>query len=63
MVPAVNCDDTIQTIQATGVSNITSFGDRKAPLDIENRFPMMRETTLETQPAGNVNMLLGLNKE
>ncbi len=40
VVPFVDGNDEIQTLRATGVARITSFGASAPPRDIEGRFPL-----------------------
>ncbi len=39
VMPFVDGNDEIQTLRATGVARITSFGASTPPRDIEERFP------------------------
>ncbi len=42
VVPFVDGNDEIQTLKATGVARITSFGASDPPHDIERRFPLAK---------------------
>jgi hypothetical protein len=64
VVPFVDGRDEIQTLRATGVAQITSFGASVPPSDIEERFPLARGwTTCLTRPAENADLLIGLDNQ
>jgi hypothetical protein len=64
VVPFVDGNDEIQTLRATGVARITSFGASAPPHDIEGRFPLAKEWAERlARAAGEVDLLIGLDNQ
>ena len=64
VVPFVDGDDEIQTLKATGVARITSFGASDPPRDIERRFPLTGGWAERlARAAGEVDLLIGLDNQ
>jgi hypothetical protein len=64
VVPFVDGDDEVQTLKATGVARITSFGASDPPRDIEGRFPLARGWAERlARAAGEVDLLIGLDNQ
>ena len=64
VVPFVDGDDEIQTLKATGVARITSFGASDPPRDIERRFPLAGGWAERlARAAGEVDLLIGLDNQ
>ncbi|MFN9941752.1 MAG: hypothetical protein ACK56I_19975, partial [bacterium] len=56
--------DEIQTLKATGVARITSFGASAPPHDVEKRFPLAKGWSARlARPAEEVDLLLGLDNQ
>jgi hypothetical protein len=63
-MPFVDGCDEIQTLRATGVARITSFGPSVPPSDIEERFPLARVWAARlTRPAEDADLLIGLDNQ
>ncbi len=64
VVPFVDGNDKIQTLKATGVARITSFGASDPPHDIEGRFPLAKGWAERlARAAGEVDLLIGLDNQ
>jgi hypothetical protein len=60
----VDGNDEIQTLRATGVARITSFGASAPPHDIEGRFPLAKGWAERlARAAGEVDLLIGLDNQ
>jgi hypothetical protein len=64
VVPFVDGSDEIQTLRATGVARITSFGASAPPSDIEERYPLARGLAARlARPAKEADLLVGLDNQ
>jgi len=60
----VDGNDEIQTLKATGVALITSFGASNPPHDIDRRFPLAKGWAKRlARAAGEVDLLIGLDNQ
>jgi hypothetical protein len=64
VLPFVDGNDKIQTLKATGVARITSFGASDPPHDIKGRFPLAKGWAERlARAAGGVDLLIGLDNQ
>jgi hypothetical protein len=64
VVPFVDSCNEIQTLGATGMAQITSFGASVLPSDIEERLPLARGWAARlARPAEDADLLIGLDNQ
>ncbi len=64
VIPFMDGKDEIQTLRATGVARITSFGASAPPHDIEGRFPLAKGWAERlARAAGEVDLLIWLDNQ